>query len=171
MFCHRRCRPSVVISASPKSFTFCAAISAYMASRSLGVAGRTEYFFIEQIVESIPYNRQLQAGLRRLIVGNGCFHIRAFPDVTGIVAAHIGKCWQNATRKAVQATVYADLPFERLAEILEQEVLADSGSDVFPREHFVCTTLAVGVENRIETVLFEGFQPCTVFFTFIPSVE
>src|SRR5512145_374671 len=96
-------------------------------------------------MRSIPHDRQFQAGLSQFVSSSRCLDIRAFPDITRILPAHIGKGRQDPAGKAVQAAVDTDLTFERGAEVLEQEVLADGGGDVLPREDFVGAALAVGV--------------------------
>src|SRR5690349_5796607 len=102
MFCQRLCRASVVMNASPKSCMFWAAISAQTDSTSLGVAGRMEYFFIGVLLESISYNGKFQTGLCKLIRAHRRFHIRAFPDLAGILPTHVSKGGQDATGKTIQ---------------------------------------------------------------------
>src|SRR6185369_13020118 len=107
----------------------------------------------------IPHNRQLQSGMRQWIGGSWSLHIRALPNIARIFPPHVGKCGQDTAGKAVQAAVHPDLSFERLAEILEEEVLANGSGDVFPGEDLVGATLAVSIEQRIEPVLVEGLDP------------
>ena len=47
-------------------------------------------------------------------------------------------------------------PSSDCAEILEQEVLANRGSDMFPRENLIGAALTMRVKERIESVLFKG---------------
>ena len=119
----------------------------------------------------ISHDWQLQAGHGKLVCGKRRFYIRTLPDIAGIFAAHVGKGRQDAAGETIQAAVHADLAFERCAEILEQEILAHRGRDMFPREDFIRAALAVGVKERVESMLFKGVHPGIVSAAFIPGIE
>src|SRR5258706_16374555 len=87
----------------------------------------------------ITNNRQLNIDFRR-----GGFHIRALPTFSGVFAAHVGESGQDSGGKTIQAAIYTDLAFQTLTEILEQEVVANRGGDVFPWENLCRTPLTTG---------------------------
>src|SRR5512139_2530933 len=88
-----------------------------------------------------------------------------------MLTAHIRKGRQYTTGETVQAAIHADLTFEALPEILEQEIFADRGCDVLPRKDFVRAALAVSVKEWVESVLFECSRPGIISLSFAPGVE
>src|SRR5687767_13770815 len=88
-----------------------------------------------------------------------------------MIAAYAGEGGQDAAGKTLQAAVHTDLALERLAEILEEEVLAQGGTDMVPGEDIVGAALAVGVETGVELMLCKCIHPGFVFTIFLPGIE
>src|SRR5688572_7680810 len=88
-----------------------------------------------------------------------------------MIAAYAGEGGQDAAGKTLQAAVHTDLALERLAEILEEEVLAQGGTDMVPGEDFVGAALAVSIETRVEPMFGKSIHPGFVFAIFLPGVE
>src|SRR5690242_4348017 len=119
----------------------------------------------------ISHHWQFQTGHCMWVCGKRRFDVRTFPDVAGIVAAHVRKSRQDTAGETVQAAIHTDLAFERSAEILKEEVLADRSRNMFPWEDFIRAALTVRVKEWVESVFFEGLDPRLHAFALIPGIK